>query len=137
MVKVSQVKLRNSAQINPRNGGTWSEAKFWGAVRSHLRRMFRFNWVPAKQALERAKRKSESDNPRLKWEFFCCECKGWFPRKAVELDHIVPCGSLRGLEDLPGFLSRLLPESADSYQVVCKECHKKKTAAEREARKAA
>jgi hypothetical protein len=99
--------------------------------------MFRFNWVPAKLALGRARRKSVSPNPRLKWEFQCAECKRWFPRKEVELDHRTPCGSLKSANDLGPFLSRLLPEDADAYQVICKAvCHPKKTAAERLARSA-
>ena len=33
-----------------RNAGTWSEAKYWGTLRSGLRRLFRF-WQPAQDAL--------------------------------------------------------------------------------------
>jgi hypothetical protein len=118
-----------------RNGNTWSESKYWGGVRSALRRLFRFNWIPAKQALEAARRKYEGANKLQKWEFRCGMCGLWKIRKEVELDHVIPCGSLRCLEDVGGFLSRLHPESPDAYQVICKKCHKIKTAEERKNRK--
>lgn len=48
-------------------------------------------------------------------------------RKEVEVDHIVPCGTLKCVEDLPGFVTRLFCE-ADGFQVLCKaNCHSKKT----------
>ncbi len=119
-----------------RNGGTWTEAMYWSAIRSHLRRMFRFNWQPQKQALLAARRKSESPNPRLVWQFQCAHCMKWFPRKEVEIDHVEACGSLKSYADLGPFLERLLPEDMKKYQILCKHtCHKAKTALERAQRK--
>lgn len=119
-----------------RNGGTWTEAQYWGAIRSGLRRLFRFNWHPAKQAWESARRPYVGPNKAQKWEFKCAGCGGWFIKKQVELDHIEPCGSLRCLEDIGDFLRRLHPEYVGAYQVLCKpKCHPAKTKAEREARK--
>jgi hypothetical protein len=40
-----------------RNAGRWTEAQFWGALRSGLRRTFRY-WRPATLALDAAKEKS-------------------------------------------------------------------------------
>jgi hypothetical protein len=119
-----------------RNLGTWTESKFWGLVRGHLRRMFRHNWEPAKQALGRVRQPAnDPSRPRLKWLFTCQSCQHQFPRKEVELDHIAPCGSLLGPDDIPSFLTRLLPETPDAYQVLCKLCHQEKTDREREAKK--
>jgi hypothetical protein len=53
-------------------------------------------------------------------------CKGWFPQKEVEVDHIVPVGSLLSFEDIGGFVERLLCE-LDGFVVLCKQCHKVKT----------
>ena len=109
-----------------RNSGRWTEARYWGFIRSGLRRMS-VRWGPIQDALVDARRKNESDNKRLKWEFQCSQCKGWFPRKEVEADHIEPAGSLKCLEDLPGFVGRLFCEK-DGITVLCKKgCHIDKT----------
>jgi 5-methylcytosine-specific restriction endonuclease McrA len=117
-----------------RNGNTWTESKYWGGIRSALRRTFRFNWVPVKVCLESARRKYVGPNKLQKWEFRCATCGDFFMRREVEVDHITPCGSLRGPGDVAPFLARLHCESPDGYQVICKKCHKKKTAEERWAR---
>ena len=46
----------------------------------------------------------------------------------VEVDHIEACGSLKGPEDLAGFVTRLFCE-ADNLRVLCRPCHKKITEA--------
>lgn len=118
-----------------RNANTWTEAKYWGGIRSALRRLFRFNWEPAKQALVAARRAYRGANKLQKWEHQCSNCLRWYMRKEVELDHVVPCGSLRCAADVGPFLERLHPETPEAYQVICKSCHKKKTAEERKNRK--
>lgn len=44
-------------------------------------------------------------------------------RKSVEVNHIIPVGSLRNYQDLPGFCERLFVEDPKSLEVVCKDCH--------------
>ena len=114
----------------PRNGGSWSESEYWAAVRSALRHKFRY-WKPMQQKKLEARRKSQSDNKRLKWEYQCADCKGWYAGKEVQIDHIVECGSLKCADDLAGFLERLTPEDPDAFQVLCKPCHHKRTQAYR------
>lgn len=98
-----------------------TEAAFWSFIRSGLRQKSR-RWAPIFQTLAAAKRKSQSDNPRLKWEYQCAMCGNWFPQKAVSVDHIVPCGSLKSFADLPGFVERLFCER-DKLRVLCDGCH--------------
>ena len=117
----------------PRNFGTISEAAYWGKVRSALRNAFRY-WRPGIAALKAAERPNQSANARLRYEYQCGECQEWQPRKQVQIDHIVPCGSLRSGADLEGFLKRLTPESPEAYMVLCKICHQQKTTHERDAR---
>lgn len=116
--------------IKSRNGNTMTEAAFYGKLRSVLRRGFRW-WIPMQHALNAAKRPSQSTNKRLKFEYQCACCKKWFPRSGVEIDHVIPCGSLRSLEDLPRFVANLTQEDVNSYQVLCKAHHLNKTLAER------
>lgn len=91
-------------------------------------------WEPIKQAERAARRPNQSDNPRLKWEYQCADCTEWHKGSEVQVDHVNPCGTLLSLEDIPAFIERLLSEDPNDYQVLCKQCHQKKTNAEREAR---
>lgn len=107
-----------------RNGETWTESRYWSAVRSTLRRGFRY-WKPIMDAKKAARRSYTGMNKRQKWESQCAHCKKWFKESETEVDHIIPCGSLKGPEDLVPFLERLTTE--DGFQVLCKPCHQKKT----------
>jgi len=111
-----------------RNADTQTEAGYWGSVRSALRRAFRY-WKPATQAKMAARRRYEGSNKRQRWEYQCAECEQFYMDKFVQIDHIIPVGSLKSGDDLKGFLERLTPE--DGFQVMCKECHQEKTNEER------
>ena len=108
-----------------RAGGTMTEAQFWGFLRSNLRLASR-KWAPRRLVLQAARRPSQSQNKRLKWEFQCAECCQWYPKKEVEVDHIVPVGALKSLEDVSGFVERLFCET-NGLEVLCNKCHHKKT----------
>ena len=105
-----------------RNAGTWSESAYWSAVRSALRRGFRF-WKPLQNAAKVA-RVAKSGPRGQKWAFLCADCGKLFPRKNVQIHHVIECGQLKRPEDLAGFLERLTAEGTDSYVVLCKACHK-------------
>lgn len=109
-----------------RNGGTWTEKEFYVRLRSALRRTFRF-WKPAVMALHAAR--IPMKGPRgQKHGYICASCGKPHPRKSVQIDHRIPCGTLTSLEHLPGFVERLTPESPDAFQVLCETCHQAKTA---------
>lgn len=108
-----------------RCGGTLTEAAFWGFLRSGLRAKYQ-KWGPRFAALLNARSKYEGRNPRQRWQFECAICKNQFAQKEVEVDHITPCGSLRGWDDLVGFTQRLFCE-IDGLRVLCKSCHKQVT----------
>lgn len=78
-----------------------------------------------------ARRPYEGPEKRQKWEYQCNHCKQWFKDKDVQIDHIIPVGSLKCSEDIAGFLERLTPEDVNAFQCLCKECHAVKTAKER------
>ena len=115
-----------------RNNGQWSEAKYWGSIRSALRRAFRF-WGPATVCKTAARRPYTGGGRRQKWEYKCNHCKEFFPDKECQIDHIIPVGTLQCGDDLKSFLERLTPE--EGFQNLCKPCHKIKTDAENKARK--
>lgn len=107
-----------------RNGNTWTEARYFGFIRSALRSAFQ-KWGPKHEAKKQAKVQYNT--------YVCAHCDGWFGSSQVEVDHIVPAGSLKCYDDLPGFVERMFCE-ADGFQVLCKECHQTKTNEERKCR---
>jgi len=111
-----------------RNNGEWTEARYWQQVRSSLRRGFRY-WKPIVQCKLDARRKYTGNNKRQKWEYQCKKCKKWFMEKEIQVDHIIPVGTLKCSDDIVSFLERLTTE--DGYQVLCNQCHNKKTKSEK------
>lgn len=112
-----------------RCNSTMSEAAFWSFIRSALRQKSRW-WKPISLCKEKSRRPYQGTNKRQKFEYQCKKCKGWFPEKQINVDHIVPAGSLNSSKDLPGFVERLFCE-VDGLQVLCEKCHDKKTKADK------
>ena len=125
-------KPRVKRQRVPRTraGETWTESRYFQFIRSALRQAF--SRYPVKyQAKDAAKRELKEKKGRQKYEYQCARCLRWYPNKEVELDHIVPAGSLKTYDDLPGFVERMFCE-ADGLQVLCRECHLEKTAEDKD-----
>lgn len=104
-----------------RAGNLWTEARYWGFIRSGLRGISK-RWPPRSQALKDSRRAYIGENPRQKYEYQCAGCLHWFPAKLVQVDHVIPCGELRAYSDLPQFVERLFCES-DNLRVLCHACH--------------
>lgn len=113
-----------------RNAETMTESQFFGMLRQALRKLS-IRWKPGQTYLQRFKRDSQSDNKRLKFEYMCEHCENWFPRKEVELDHIIPCGTLTCFADLPEFCRKMFIEEDGGWQVLCLACHLTKTIEDR------
>lgn len=125
-------KKRATKTEKTRNAGTMTESAFWSFIRSGLRQKSRF-WKPITQCKMSSRRAYKGPLKRQKFEYQCNECGEWFPEKKINVDHIKPAGSLNCANDLPGFVERLFVE-AEGLQVLCSNCHDKKTAKERENR---
>jgi 5-methylcytosine-specific restriction endonuclease McrA len=108
-----------------RNNGTMTESAFWGMIRSALRQKSRW-WKPILECKKKSKRAYKGTNKRQKFEYHCNICKKWFPEKQIQVDHIIPAGSLQCSSDLPGFVDRLFVE-VDGLQTICEKCHLIKT----------
>jgi 5-methylcytosine-specific restriction endonuclease McrA len=63
-------------------------------------------------------------------KYECASCARSFLKKDIQIDHIDPIGSFKSLDDISRFINRLYC-SYDNLQVLCKSCHKTKTAQER------
>lgn len=105
-----------------------TEAAFWSFIKSALRSKS-MRWAPVHQAKRSIRRDSQSSNPRLRFEYQCAKCGGWFPDKETVVDHIVPVGGLRCYGDLPGVVERMFCEK-NGFQVLCKTDHNIKTQAD-------
>ena len=112
-----------------RAGGTWSQSRYFGFIRSALRRAF-IKYPVKYQVKNAASRPYVGSDKRRKKEYQCAVCDGWFADKEVAVDHIIPCGSLKTYSDLPKFVETLFCE-AENLQVVCKDCHQIKSNLER------
>lgn len=127
-------KRKNKRQLLPRpyNAGTMTVSEFWSMIRSALRKSSRW-WKPIQQAKAAVKRKYSGPNKRQKFEYQCNVCKNYFPEKRINVDHIIPVGSLMCSDDLKGFVERLFCEQ-ENLQVMCDVCHDKKTKQEKKDR---
>ena len=102
----------------------------------YLRSVLRRAWLRSpyrSEAINRNRYKKMVDtNGRKRLVYFveCNSCREPLRLYDVQVDHIVPCGSLKDWSDLPGFCERLF--DVDNMQVLCKECHKRKTKEERQ-----
>jgi hypothetical protein len=114
-------KAKTDRVPRTRAGGEWTEAAFWGFIRSGLRQLSR-RWPPIHKAADERKRRNESGNKKFKWQYQCDCCREWYYRKEVQVDHIVPCGTLKSFADLSVFADRLFCES-DGLRVLCFKCH--------------
>lgn len=105
-----------------RAGGEWTEAAFWGWLRSGLRKMSR-RWPPiARQVMNKGRRPYIGPNKKQKFVYQCELCLGWFKHDDVQIDHIVPCGQLKSWEDFSVFAQRLFDEGP-GLRRLCTKCH--------------
>ncbi len=108
---------------------TKTEAEFWASILSALRRATKY-WKPKLDKLYENRRPNESANKNLDWEYQCNHCKEWFAESKMDVDHIIPCGGINGLDKVCGWIERAFVEM-DGFQKLCKPCHTIKTNAEK------
>ncbi len=104
-----------------RNHGTMTESAFWGMIRSFLRQKSRW-WKPIQECKQKAKREYKGVNKRQKFEYKCNVCNKYFPEKEIQVDHIIPVGTLKCGKDLEIFVEKLFCE-LDNLQCICTSCH--------------
>lgn len=125
-----------ATKLKTRNNNTMTEAAFFGLLRNILRIGFKRRWIPLQVALQKARRPSQNlSNKRQKWEYQCANCKEWFKGTEVEIDHVIPCGSLRCWEDVVPFIQKLTAEGEGAYQILCLRCNDEKAKEEIKQRK--
>lgn len=118
------------------NGGQWTQAKFNSFIKSTLRAGSR-KWPPKYQALNAALVGTQvnSATGRMAKHFKCARCAGLFPAARVQVDHIEAIIDPKvGFTNWDDVVYAMFCEQ-DNLQVLCLDCHKIKTAQEREMKK--
>lgn len=90
-------------------------------ITDHLRQIWRY-WPERQLALDRTRRLGGHT---------CEKCGKLYDKREVQVDHIHPVGGFRG--DWNAYVSNLFC-GAHNLQVLCIDCHKKKTLGERKER---
>ena len=107
-----------------RNGGEWTEARYNSFVKGALRSASQ-RWPPKYKTLTEAC-VGQQVNPasgRLAKFYTCACCKGEFPAKSIEIDHIIPVVPVTGFDSWDGVVERMYCEK-QYLRAVCKPCHK-------------
>lgn len=105
----------------------WStESQFMAYLRGCFRKAW--NTHPVKLAVIKNNRKKvENPNPKgLRKEVwgFCCDiCNQESVIKNAQVDHKEACGSLQRVEDIQGFVERLLVVVEEDLRLICKHCN--------------
>jgi len=112
----------------------WTESYILSQIRALLRKLS-MRMPSIRQIKLESRRAYKGPHRLLKFEYECNHCHEWFPEKCVQVDHLVPAGSMKTFHDVGPFAQRLLFPAHGHLQVLCLPCHNTKTQAEKSARK--
>ena len=112
---------------SPLGSKIWKNAT---AYFTFLRGCLRLGWKrqPLRIAVLNANRK-QIPNPNKNgkkptvWGFDCPCCGGTFPISEGQIDHIQPAGKLNAVEEIQGFVERLLLVTEKDLRLICKGCN--------------
>lgn len=111
---------------------TWTAGRYKSFITSALRSGFT-RYPPKFEVLKNAfvAKKVNKKTGRVAAHYKCCQCKKQFVAADVQVDHTDPVvDPAVGFVDWDTYIERLYC-AADNLQLLCKPCHKKKTAEER------
>jgi hypothetical protein len=115
-----------------RASGTLTEAGFVAFIRSALRGAS-LRWRPRWEALNDAYFR-DGINPATgrKCKLHRCQrCSALGPKNSMKVDHIIPVvNPSTGFTTWDSFINRLFCEK-DNFQILCEDCHNRKTKSER------
>lgn len=104
-----------------------TESAWWGYLRGCLRKAWSRNPIKL-NLLKKKRRQIDNPNPKGKkptvWGFDCEMCEKTYIMSEGEVDHIVGAGSLKSVNDIQGFVERLLFVTEKDLRLVCKPCHR-------------
>jgi 5-methylcytosine-specific restriction endonuclease McrA len=90
----------------------------WDAkIMSALRKVWRFS-------PERREALAAATHPENRQEVVCASCGVWVHIKLAKVDHVTPIVSLSGFDSWDAVIDTL---ECGALQVLCEECHRRKT----------
>jgi hypothetical protein len=101
-----------------------SESSFWNWMRGALRRSWSRHPIKLAYIHKYRIRAGIGRGGKEVFALRCCLCNEMHPQSQIEIDHIIPAGSLRSEEDLCGWIKRLLVVSFEDIRPVCIPCHR-------------
>jgi len=112
----------------------WTTARKKSFIVSALRAGSR-RWPPRFETLADAKteKKINKATGRLAQHFRCAACQEEFPATMVEVDHIKAVAANDGFTTWDSFIENLFC-GKDNLQILCKPCHREKSALEKQKR---
>lgn len=103
-----------------------TKSAFFTYLRGCLRKAWSTNPIKI-QVLKNNRKQIPNPNPKgnkaTVWGCTCSLCGLDHVMKDIQVDHITPAGSLQCLEDVQGFVERLLYITESDLRVVCKSCN--------------
>lgn len=114
----------------------WTEGRIKSFITSTIRAGFR-RWPPKYEALKDAfiQKGINPKTGRTASLYRCAKCQEEFTQKNIQVDHINPVVDPKvGFINWDTFIDRLFC-SKEGLQILCLECHKKKTNEEKQQRK--
>jgi 5-methylcytosine-specific restriction endonuclease McrA len=119
-----------------RNNGEWTEARFRSFVTSALRAASR-RWPVKFKALKESfvGRTTNIKTGKIAMHYKCAGCNKHFVAADVQVDHVKPVvDPVKGFISWDVYIDNLFCE-LENLQILCKGCHKEKTATEKLMRK--
>ena len=111
-------------QIIKQSNGAWkTQSEFFSWLRGQFRRAWSRHPVRISYKNSREYPAPPGYYGKAKKLVDCESCLTPTPKSYIEVDHIESAGSLRSLEDLFGFIQRLLIITWDDLRCLCKPCH--------------
>lgn len=139
MSRVSKTVHSNPISLEPweQVPEVWStQSKYFVWMRGQMRRAWSRH--PVKNAYMHSHRvraplgRKTTKNPTgLVWGCKCEQCKELKRQSQCEVDHIEAAGSFKNWDDFSGWMIRLMHINFDSIRIVCKDCHRIISYAER------
>lgn len=113
-----------------------TQSAFFSWVRGGIRRSL-WNRHPIKlEFLKNNRKRIANPNPKGKvaevWGADCALCNNTFVIKDIEVDHKQGNHSLNSKEDIQTFIESIVFVTEDDLQLVCKDCHKCKSYADKQ-----